>query len=288
MSDFSGFVFAAWIILGQAAETAAPANADREIVNAIDMKLVLIPAGEFLMGSPEGEFANRFGEQPQHRVRITKPFWLGRYEVTQAEYSQVMETNPSGFSDKGEWKEKVVGLDPRRFPVENVSWDDAVEFCRKLSALPAERSAGRVYRLPTEAEWEHACRAGTTGPFHFGDQLNGVQANCDGNDRYGTDTKGPFLRRPTTVGSYPANPFGLFDMHGNILEWCHDWYDEDYYRKSPVEDPPGPEQGTTRVRRGGSWYSPGGLCRAATRHRVVPSYRSDDLGFRVAAAVAGQ
>lgn len=287
MLDFSGFVFAAWLLAGQAAEPATPANADRDVVNSVGMRLVLIPAGEFLMGSPKEEVTRRF-EEHTHRVRITKPFWLGRYEVTQAEYSQVMGTNPSGFSAEGGWKEKVAGLDSRRFPVESVSWKDAVEFCRKLSALPAESSAGRVYRLPTEAEWEYASRAGTTTPFHFGDQLNGLQANCDGNDRYGTDTKGPFLRRPAPVGSYPANPFGLFDMHGNVLEWCHDWYDEDYYRNSPADDPPGPEQGTNRVRRGGSWYDPAGLCRAATRFRVVPSYVSDDLGFRVAVAMAGQ
>lgn len=288
MSSASVVVFVVWIALGQASDPASTASSDREVTNSIGIKLVLIPAGEFLMGSPQREFANRNGEQPQHRVGITTPFWLGQYEVTQAEYSQVMGANPSGFSSGGECKDKVEGLDTSRFPVENVTWEDAVEFCRKLSAVAAENSVGRVYRLPTEAEWEYACRAGTTTPFHFGNQLNGVQGNCDGNDGYGTDAKGPFLRRPTPVGSFPANSWGLFDTHGNILEWCADWFEGSYYAQSPAKDPRGPAEGTMRVRRGGSWYAPASLCRAATRDRAVPAYRNDDLGFRVAAVIEGK
>lgn len=186
------------------------------ITNSIGMKLKLIPSGEFLMGSPESEEARDSDEGPQHRVRITKPFYLGVYEVTQGEYERVTGDNPSCFSKVGTGKAKVAGQDTSRFPVEEVSWEDAVEFCRKLSDLPSERSARRVYRLPTEAEWEYACRAGTTTPLHFGTQLNGREANCDGNYPYGTDTKGTYLKRTTTVGSYKANAFGLYDMHGKL------------------------------------------------------------------------
>ena len=174
-----------------------------ETVNSIGMKLVLIPPGEFMMGSPRQEFDSLVREyptrkklfeleQPQHRVRITKPYYLGLYEVTQGEYERVMGTNPSAFSRSGDRSEQVSGQDTSRFPVERVSWEEAVEFCRRLSALPEERAAGRVYRLPTEAEWEFACRAGTTTPFHFGSQLNGRETNCDGNYPYGTTTKGPY------------------------------------------------------------------------------------------------
>jgi len=200
-----------------------------EMTNSIGMKLRLIPPGEFLMGptAADVEFVkayhdvDRYGwlfdaEKPQHRVRITKPLYLGVYEVTQAEYERLMKKNPSQFLEGGRWKNKVSGLDTSRFPVETVSWDNAVEFCRKLSSLPEERAAGRVYHLPTEAEWEYACRAGTTTSFHFGSELNGREANCNGTDPYGTTEKGPYLGHPTTVGSYAPNAFGLYDMHGNL------------------------------------------------------------------------
>ncbi len=209
----------------------------REFENSVGMKLVLIPPGEFMMGSPESEEDRNSDEGPQHRVRITRPFYFGTYQVTQEEYERVMGTNPSSFSRGGGGNDRVSGMDTSRFPVETVSWNDAAEFCRKLSALPAERAAGREYRLPTEAEWEYACRAGTTTPFHFGSVLNGRQANVDGNRPYGTSEKGPYLQRTTTVGSYSANGFGLFDMHGNVWEWCADWFSSDYYANSPVDDP---------------------------------------------------
>ncbi len=188
-----------------------------EITNFTGMKLVLIPPGEFLMGSPESEQDTEVDEY-QHRVRITKPFYLSVYEVTQSEYERVMGENPSWFSSggSGSGKEKVSDLDTSRFPVERVNWQNAVEFCRKLSELPEERAGGRIYRLPMEAEWEYACRAGTTTPFHFGSELNGSQTNCDGTRPYGTSTEGPQLGRTTTVGSYAANAFGLYDMHGNV------------------------------------------------------------------------
>jgi formylglycine-generating enzyme required for sulfatase activity len=136
--------------------------------------------------------------------------------------------------------------------------------------------------LPSEAEWEFACRAGTTTPFHFGTQLNRREANCDGNYPYGTTMKGPYLQRPTTVGSYGANGFGLYDMHGNTWEWCSDRYASDYYAFSPVDDPVGPTSGSARVVRGGSWFSWPVLCRSAYRFRLDPSNRRDNLGFRLA------
>ena len=260
-----------------------------EVTNSVGMKLRLIPPGEFMMGSPESEKERVENEGPQHRVRITRPFYLGVYEVTQEEYEQVMGTNPSYFSCSDDASGCVAGEDTGRFPVERVTWADAVEFCRRLSAMPAERSAGRHYRLPTEAEWEYSCRAGTTTPFHFGSVLDGRQANCDGNRPYGTSAKGPYLERPTVVGSYSANAFGLYDMHGNVWEWCSDWYDSNYYATSPVDDPPGSAsallrvfRGGLRVFRGGGWYFDAGGCRSAFRGTCGPGRLDFSLGFRVA------
>ena len=250
------------------------------LTNSIGMKFAVISAGEFLMGSPAGE-KNRSSDEHQHRVRITQAFHLGVFEVTQAQYERVMGKNPSSFSSSGTSKDKVAGKDTSKFPVEKVSWDDAVEFCRRLSNLPEERAAGNTYRLPTEAEWEYACRAGTTTPFHFGSVLNGKQANCDGGLPYGTETKGPYLQRTMRVGSFAPNAFGLYDMHGNVYEWCADWYDSDYYKNSPVSDPRGPSSGSYRVFRGGSWYYYARGCRSAYRSRDTPDGRYDSLGFRV-------
>src|SRR5262249_54778077 len=162
----------------------------------------------------------------------------GAYEVTQGEYEDVVKKNPSSFNQVG-------GMDTGRFPVEHVSWFEAVDFCNKLSGLEGERRWGRSYRLPTEAEWEYACRGGTTQktPFHFGHSLLAQQANF----------KETNLGRPTPVGSYPANGFGLHDMHGNVREWCLDWYDKDAYKTGHNQDPRGPERGFGRVLRGGSY-----------------------------------
>jgi formylglycine-generating enzyme required for sulfatase activity len=250
-----------------------------EVTNSIGMKLALIPPGEFLMGSPANEEERR-DDECQHRVRITKPFYLGVYEVTQEEYGRVMGTNPSMFTPTGFYKEKVLGLDTTQFPVEWVSWTGVVEFCRKLSSLPKEKTAGRIYRLPTEAEWEYACRAGTTTPFCFGRQLNWRDMNCLGKYPYETEKS---LDRPTTVGSYAPNAFGLYDMHGNVSEWCQDWYAEDYYLNSPVDDPQGPSHGSLRVVRSGSFAHHAVQCRSALRIRYDPDSQSDPLGFRVAA-----
>ena len=155
-------------------------------------------------------------------------------------------------------------------------WEEAVEFCHKLSARPQEQAAGRSYRLPTEAEWEYACReAGALKtPFHFGAKLGSEQANFDGNCPYGGADKGPWLHRTTPVGSYKPNAFGLFDMHGNVWEWCQDWYDDNYYSQSPRQDPQGPQNGSYRVLRGGSWFNDGCGCRSAIRDKDSPKTAS--------------
>jgi formylglycine-generating enzyme required for sulfatase activity/outer membrane protein assembly factor BamB len=256
------------------------------ITNSIGMSLVPVPAGEFLMGARDTDPGARDDEKPQHRVRITRPFYLGRYEVTQAEYARVMGASPSFFSRTGPGSARTSGQDPDRFPVEQASWHDAVEFCRRLSAVPAEGQAGRLYRLPTEAEWEYACRAGTTTAFHFGEACSSTQANFNGTDPYGAAAPGPFLLRTAAVGSYAPNAFGLYDMHGNVWEWCADWYGADYYKASPAEDPPGPAVGSSRVIRGGDWRAEGSDCRASFRNADMPAGRYYVTGFRVAMTAA--
>jgi formylglycine-generating enzyme required for sulfatase activity len=193
-----------------------------------------------------------------------------------------MGTNPSFFRAGGEEETRVRDLDTSAFPVENVSSHDAVRFCERLSALPQEKAAGRVYRLPTEAEWEYACRAGTTTPFHFGNALTSDLANIVGNLPERAATRGDYLARTCAVGSYPGNAFGLYDMHGNVWEWCADWFDENYYPHSPETDPAGPPGGTRRSLRGGGWYYPAHICRSAFRYRYEPGARHKDFGFRVA------
>jgi formylglycine-generating enzyme required for sulfatase activity len=257
-----------------------PENA---FINSIGMRLVPVPPGEFTMGAatPETEFTTR--EQP-HTVRITKPFSIGVCEVTQQQYHQVMGHNPSAFSAAGLLNDKVQGLDTGHFPVDSVSWLDAVEFCRRLSDVPAERNAGLVYRLPLEAEWEYACRAATTTPFYYGDGLNQGLANTSGDDPTG-HAEPSALQRTTLVGSYPPNALGLHDMHGNVWEWCADWYDLDYYATSPASDPPGPDapgaEREGRVIRGGAWRYPDRYARSASRDNRDPAGGDVDLGFRV-------
>jgi formylglycine-generating enzyme len=235
------------------------------------MKFVRIPAGRFIMGSPKDEKGHESDEGPQHEVEITKAFYLGVSTVTQAEYEKVIGNNPSYFSAMGDGKSKVNGLETRNFPVESVSWHDAVAFCEKLSALAKEKQARRGYRLPTEAEWEYACRAGTKTAFHCGESLKNDQANFNDN-----------LGRTCKVGSYKANAWGLFDMHGNVWQWCSDWYGKDYYQVSPRKDPQGaksdPNNG--RVERGGGQCYRPLCCRAACRGSYAPSGRFGNVGFR--------
>jgi formylglycine-generating enzyme required for sulfatase activity len=263
------------------------APAGKPLTNSIGMKLTPIPSGTFLMGSPKDEANRQDNEGPQHEVEITQPFYMGVHTVTQEQYERLMGKNPSWFSSQGGGKDKVKKQDARSYPVEQVSWDDAVAFCCKLSGMLEEKQLGRVYRLPTEAEWEFACRGGVPStPFHFGNSLSSTQANFNGGRPYGGAAAGPYLERTTAVGSYTANGFGLHDMHGNVWEWCQDWFDVYYYARSPRQDPEGPRAGESRVLRGGSWDDDGWNCRAARRFRYSPGYLGNDIGFRVVLAEA--
>jgi formylglycine-generating enzyme required for sulfatase activity len=244
------------------------------ITNSIGMKLALIPPGKFQMGSANADKEGRPQDGPAHHVTLTQPFRIGIYEATQAEYKAVMGKNPSDFAVKGKEQRRVFGMDTDRFPVDNVSWEDAVEFCRRLSEMPVEKGAGRVYRLPTEAEWEYACRAGTTTRFHTGAGLKPSEANFDKTQ----------LSRTTTVGSYSPNAYGLFDMHGNLFEWCADWF-ADSYQGLPSEDPKGAAKGTMRAARGGNYGYSEYLCGSAARDKFVPGERRGGIGFRVVCEV---
>ncbi len=228
-----------------------------DVGGGVTMDLVLIESGEFLMGSPSSEAKRDDDEGPQHRVRISKPFYMGKHEVTQAQWRAVMGSNPSHF--KGDSR-----------PVESVSWNEIQEFCRKLSAR-----TGRTIRLPTEAEWEYSCRAGTTSSYSFGDSSGGL-----GDHAWYTGNSG---KQTHSVGAKQPNGWGLHDMHGNVWEWCGDWYGEDYYASSPGTNPTGPGSGKYRVLRGGSWIYLAHYCRCADRIRSRPGLRSSSLGFRVVA-----
>jgi formylglycine-generating enzyme required for sulfatase activity len=242
-------------------------------------------------------------EGPQHEVEITKEFWLGVHEVTQKQFKAVMGFNPSHFSEDGEGKpgakydygqpaggKDKAPADTGNFPVENVSWEEAKEFCAKLSNRPEEKRGGRRCRLPSEAEWEYACRGGAPSyqVFHLGNSLSSRQANFDGNHPYGGAGKDTYRERTCKVGSYEKNRFGLFDLHGNVWEWCADWFGADYYGKSPRSDPQGPSEGVYRVLRGGSWDNGGRLGRSASRGGEAPGRRYDDLGFRFALVPSGR
>ena len=246
-------------------EKELPKTATVDVGGGVKMEFVRIPAGKFLMGSPEDENPRR-GDEKQHEVEITRAFYLGKYLVTQQQYEQVMGSNPSEFSATGRRQGLVAGQDTPLFPVDSVSWEDAVAFCRKLSDRPEEKRAGFwLYRLPTEAEWEYACRGGAAAysVFHYGNSLSSAQANFNGNWPYGGAARGPHLQKTTKVGSYQPNAFGLYDMHGNVFEWCADWYGTDYYESSPRQDPPGPYGGSHRVSRGGGWNDNAFCSRAA-------------------------
>lgn len=274
------------------------------------MSLVFLPRGEFNMGSPPGEFEHQPDEY-QHVVTIGHDFLLGEREVTQSEYQAVMRVNPSEFTSPIEDSARGVPRVPaalQRLPVESISWFDALEFCNRLSQsdgyapyyeltdvvktknsitkAAVEVRGGNGYRLPTEAEWEYACRARTLTPFNFGDRNSGREANVKpavvAGGYGGPAPQFRHIGRTTSVASYPANAWGLYDMHGNVAEWCWDWYDKDYYRKSPAADPQGPDVGVHRTVRGGSWMSLEGTCRSSSRFWLAPNERKDHVGFRVA------
>jgi formylglycine-generating enzyme required for sulfatase activity len=259
-----------------------------EFTNSVGMKLKLIAAGKFKMGSPAEEAERDGDEGPVHDVAITRPYYLGVYEVTQGQYQKVMGSNPSFFSSRGGGKDRVKGLDTTAFPVDSVSWDEAKQFCDRLSALPEEKAARRVYRLPTEAEWEYACRAGARAslPFAFGESLSSREANFNGQEPYGNALLGPNLNRTTKVGSYKPNAWGLHDMHGNVREWCADTYDKDWYDRSQLRDPLGPPLRSAKVLRGGAWSDIGRACRSAYRAQEEQTTRSITAGLRVVCVAA--
>jgi formylglycine-generating enzyme required for sulfatase activity len=271
---------------GQITIVRAPEVAPKEIVNSIGMRLVLISAGEFTMGSPDSDPDAVAFQKPQHRVRITRPFCLGATEVTQGQYQAVTGANPSHFKGSED------------LPVETVSWLDAIDYCNALSRkeglTPFYRVQGETvevpdwngtgYRLPTEAEWEYACRAGSTTRYSFGDDAAGLGAFAwySGNSR----TLNVRLSQP--VGQKRPNAWGLYDMHGNVEEWCWDGYEADYYsKKPPAADPLGPSQAASRVNRGGCWRLSPQRCRSAFRVGHAPGNRSALLGFRVARVQSG-
>jgi sulfatase modifying factor 1 len=230
--------------------------------------LVWIFPGTFLMGSPTNE-PDRLSDEVQHPVTISHGFWMCKSEVTQVEYWTVMGNNPSQFTGY------------EKFPVEQVTWPDATNYCGKLTQT--ERSAGRLpagyaYRLPTEAEWEYSCRAGTTTATAFGNGLSSTQANFNGNHPYGGAAQGPNLAKTAAVASYAPNAWGLYDLHGNVWEWCSDWYGP--FPTGSAVDPKGSATGTERVCRGGSWDYDGWGCRSAYRGSLGPELGFSNLGFR--------
>lgn len=258
--------------------TAGGATLTVDLGGGVTMEFARIPKGDFLRGTPDGEADAQDREKPQKRVTISKDFYLGKYAVTQEQYKALTGDSPSWFSATGGGKDKVAGLDTARFPVERVSYHEALTFCALLKS-----KTGRNATLPTEAQWEYACRAGTTTPYCFGTKLNGDKANCDGTHPYGTATKGKYLQRTCKVGSYDGNAFGLYDMHGNVWQWCLDWYDEDYYKASPLTDPfCATAVDKEPVLRGGSWTNHATRCRAGCRFRYGAATHNSGVGFRVA------
>ena len=247
-------------------ESDLKANMTIMLPGDVPLELAWCPAGVFMMGSPAGE-AERDDDEPLHQVKISKGFWMGIYPVTQKQYTAVMGSNPSNYD----------GFDSH--PVENVTWFDAKDFCKRALKLAQNIPDGMTFDLPTEAQWEYACRAGTKTPFHFGDKLNGEQANCDGTRPYGTTQEGANIDCTCNVGSYAPNAWGLYDMHGNVWEWCNDWYGP--YQEGFVADPQGAANGTKHSERGGSWRNAAKRCRAAIRRKSAPEDVYDNLGFRV-------
>jgi formylglycine-generating enzyme required for sulfatase activity len=243
----------------------------RELTNSLGMTLVSIPAGSFLMGSDDPQ-AVADGDGPRHAVRLTRGFWIGKYEVTQAEYQQVMGGNPSQFYAAGDGASAVTGVDTSRHPVDRVTWEEAVEFCRRLSTLPDEQAAHRKYRLPTDAEWEYACRAGKGDSVDSSEKLSTATANI----KAPAHPAAPAPGRTAEVGSYRPNAWGLHDMHGNVWEWCADGRRQ--YSSSSVVDPHGPES-LEVVLRGGAWDYPAAYARSAHRQMALKGYVY--FGFRV-------
>ncbi len=258
-----------------------------EIAKGVKMKFCWIPAGKVQLGAPKSEqdYVTKTyngGKRPDYLDRetesargefTTKGFWLAKYAVTQEQWEAVMGNNPSFFSKQGDGMAVVKGMDTSSFPVEQVSWDDCQDFLKKLNekvTIPGALGKSK-FALPHEDQWEYACRGGNGNkqPFYFGEDLNGTQANCNGNKPYGTAPKGAYLNRTTEVGSYEKvslHPWGVCDMHGNVWQWCENKYDN---------------QNNRRVLRGGSWLSDARSCRSANRISIAPGNRNADYGLRV-------
>lgn len=263
-----------------------------------EVEYALIKGGTFLMGSP-GREVDRRNDEVQHQVKVGD-FFMAKCTVTVAQFETfIAESLYQTDADKGggsniwtgkdwqlkagvNWRCDVTGGEQKdkQHPVIHVSWNDAVAYCQWLS-----KKLNATLRLPTEAEWEYVCRAGTITPFSTGKNLTTEQANYDGNHPYNKNPKGNYLQKTTPVGGYLPNAWGLYDMHGNVWEWCQDWYDEKYYEtcknQGVVENPTGPEKGSYRVLRGGSWNSFAPRCRSAFRDGDDPAYRNNDVGFRL-------
>ncbi len=236
--------------------------------NSLEMRFVRIPAGSNTLGSSDNDTLADADERPAHRVTFDQPWWLGAHEVTQSQFESVMGERPAWFCKQGGGAAAVEGLNTLELPIDMVSWHDAVEFCRRLSDWPTERSAQRRYRLPTEAEWEYACRAGSTTRYSRGDTLTPRDANI-----------GATLGRTSIVGSYQPNRWGLFDMHGNVWEWCADAYRFDAYTRPNSTDDDEPTQG--HVVRGGDWKHATHMARSANRDVTRSTRRDPGNGLRV-------
>jgi formylglycine-generating enzyme required for sulfatase activity len=233
----------------------------KSFTNSIGMKFAWIPPGTFSMGSPKEE-KQRNPDEAQHKVKLTKGFYMGVSAVTQEQWKEIVEKSPSIFTGE------------KDLPADSVSWNDCQEFIKKL-----KEKDKKAYRLPTEAEWEYACRAGSTTPFHFGETLTQKQANFLGEDANDKDKKTLALLKPSPVNRFPANAWGLYDMHGNLSQWCQDWYGE--YPQKDAVDPQGPMKGRNRLLRGGSWFDTADRCRSACRSWAEPAFRNSSNGFRI-------
>jgi len=238
----------------------APARIELDIAPDVSVRFSFIPAGKFLMGSPLDE-AGRGVDEVQHYVMLSKPFYVSTTTVTQEQYAAVMGDNPSDA--KG-----------MKLPVETVTWEEAAEFCRRLSIR-----TGRNIRLPTEAQWEYACRAGTTTPFNTGRKLPRDRANYAMTSYPGNRRNANAEGATVPVGSFKPNPWGLYDMHGNVWQWCSDWYGD--YPAGNAIDPKGSDKGASRVLRGGTWRSNPCRCRSARRQECAPDVRDNGVGFRL-------
>jgi uncharacterized protein (TIGR02996 family) len=268
--DAPWLIYADW--LEERGDPRAVLYRRRRLTNSVGMQLVLVPRGTFWMGD----------RGSQRQVEVSHEFYIGAYPVTQGQWQALMDSNPSLFSRSGERAYRVQDIadaDLKQFPVERVSWEDAQEFLRRLNAR--DQGSGLRYRLPTEAEWEYACRGAATAPdecdfdFYFAQPTNDLsseQANCDGRKPAGNAPKGKYLDRTSKVGSYQPNRLGLYDMHGNVWEWCEDHF----------------EQGPARVIRGGGWRLFAVSCRASDRSWHAPRHRSANLGSRLAAVPSGE